>query len=99
MAEGYYSTTPFDRLIIIYNKNYRTEDLKRVLTKCIQHFKDLEKRQLDYVTSLAKKYNAMKELKKMMEGKGEVWYWGGNILLYKKYKKVEEWEKRLSKLM
>ena len=99
LAEGYYSTTPFDRITIIYNKNYRTEDLKRVLTKCIKHFKDWGKRQLDYVTSLAEKYDAMKELNKILADRAEIWDWGGNILLYKKYKKVENWEKRLAKLL
>jgi hypothetical protein len=50
------------------------------------------------VYSLAEKYEAMKELEQQLKEKEEIRYWGGDIVLYQKYKKVESWEKRLSKL-
>ena len=98
LAEGCYRTTPIDRLIVIYSKQHRKEDLKRVLIKSIEHFKNLENRQFNYVYSLAEKYEAVKELEQQLKEKEEIRYWGGDIVLYQKYKKVESWEKRLSKL-
>lgn len=98
IAENCYRKNPFERLIIIYTKENRVEDLIRVLEYGINHFTSLEKRQFEYIQYLAKKYKADDKLEKALKIKAEIKYWFGNIVLYQKYSFIDNWKKRLDKV-
>jgi hypothetical protein len=82
VAEGCYTTSPYDRLIVIYSKQKRRNDLKRLLELSIDHFLSLEKRQWEYVQYLADKYNAHDLLKEELKHNGKVGSWYPYIYLY-----------------
>lgn len=98
VAEGCYTTSPYDRLIIIYSKQKRRNDLKRLLELSIDHFLSLEKRQWEYVQYLADKYNAHDLLKEELKHNGKVGSWYPYIYLYQSYPIIEKWRSRLSKI-
>lgn len=98
IAEGCYITTPYERLIIIYNKMKRKNDCLRVLELGIRHFEDLESRQWAYVQYLTQKYNAQDKLNEELEYNGKVGSWYPFVNLYQKYPIVQKWKERLSKI-
>lgn len=98
VAEGCYKTSPYDRLIVIYSKQKRKNDLKRLLELSIDYFLSLEKRQWEYVQYLADKYDAHAYLKDELKRNGKVGSWYPFIYLYQPYPIIEKWRLRLSKI-
>jgi hypothetical protein len=95
IAEKYYLTTPYDRLIKIYSKAKLTNDERRVLKLAINHFTELKKHQTKYVLSLAKKYNKLDFAENQIANNKKITYYEGVFELYNPYPMIESWKKRL----
>ena len=98
VADKCYREKPYERLAIIYSKLKCEDDLRRILTIAINHFTDLQRRQYEYVSALAQKYEAVDALNELIADKGVVKYWFGDIVLYKEYSIIDKFKKRLSNL-
>lgn len=98
ISEGCFNTFPYDRLIVIYSKLKRKDDLRRILELSIEYFQSLEKKQWDYVQYLAEKYNAKNLLEEELNYNGKVGSWYPYVYLYQSYPIVEKWKERLAKM-
>lgn len=99
IAEGIYTQTAYERLIIIYSKAKRKKDLIRILKTGINFFETRKSLQTEYVRSLAKKYNAEDYCEMCIKTGKKIRYYCGYIVLYQDYPFIETWKKRLAKLL
>jgi DNA-binding SARP family transcriptional activator len=99
IAEGIYTQTAYERLIVIYSKTKRKKDLIRILKTGINFFETRKSSQTEYVRSLAKKYNAEDYCEMCIKTGKKIRYYCGYIVLYQDYPFIETWKKRLAKLL
>ena len=101
IAEKYWKTAPYDKLIKIYSRAMLLDEEIRVLKLSIEHFTNLKAKRYEYITRLADKYNAHDYIKKRNDvNRGRiVYYFGyrGDITLYEPYPILTEWIQRLEK--
>ena len=72
IAEGIYTPTAYNRLIVLYSKSKRNNDLIRILQTGINFFETRKSSQAEYLRSLAKKYNAVEFFNQRLEGGGKL---------------------------
>ncbi|MBP3552667.1 MAG: hypothetical protein J6K05_05790 [Bacteroidaceae bacterium] len=99
ISEGIYTPNAYERLIVLYSKSKRNNDLIRILQKGISFFETRKYSQLEYVRALAKKYGAEGDCEKLIEQGRKIRYYCGYIILYQDYPFVDKWKKRLAKLI
>ena len=99
IAEGIYTPTAYERLIVLYSKAKREKDLIRILQNGIKFFENRKSTQAEYIRTLAKKYNAEEKCEKLIEQGKKIRYYCGYIVLYQDYPFVDKWKKRLAKLI
>ena len=99
IAEKYYLTAPYDRLIKIYSKAKLHDEEKRVLINSISFFKDLKNKQKDYVIGLAKKYSKLSFAEERILNDKKISYFNGAFELYNPYNIIDKWEVRLKSLI
>lgn len=98
VAERYWMTAPYDKLIKIYSKAKLKEDEKRILTIAIDHFKMLKQTRYDYVHGLAVKYGAVDFFDERVKEDKKITYFSGVFELYNPFTIIPKWEERLAKL-
>ncbi|MCQ2317807.1 MAG: hypothetical protein MJZ90_02640 [Bacteroidales bacterium] len=98
IAEEYINTTPYESLRKIYAASKLMDDEIRVLNRAINHFTKLECRQKEHVLKLATKYNKLSFAQERIDNQQSISYYNGACVLYKHYKKVDDWKLRLEKL-
>lgn len=99
IAEGTYTPTAYERLIVLYSKANRKKDLIRILQNGISFFENRKAMQAEYVRALAKKYNAENYCEMCIKTGTKIRYYCGYIILYQDYPFVDKWKKRLAKLI
>lgn len=99
IAEGIYTPTAYERLIVLYSKAKREKDLIRILQNGIDFFENRKSTQAEYVRALAKKYNTEDYCEMCIKTGKKIRYYCGYIVLYQDYPFVETWKKRLAKLL
>lgn len=99
IAEGTYTSTAYERLIVLYSKANRKNDLIRILQSGISFFEARKSSQAEYARALAKKYNAEEYCEMCIRIGLTIPYNYGYIVLYQNYPFVDKWKKRLAKLM
>lgn len=98
IAERYWMPEPYNRLIVIYSKAKLKEEEKRVLQLAINHFTSLKAKRLEYVKSLARKYNAEEFAEERIAHGEKITYFMGVFELYNPYPIIDKWKERLLKL-
>ena len=99
IAEGTYTPTAYERLIVLYTKANRKKDVIRILQEGISFFENRKASQIEYVRALAKKYNAEDYCEMCIRTGKKIRYYCGYIVLYQDFPFIEKWKKRLSKLL
>lgn len=99
IAEGTYTSTAYERLIVLYSKANRKNDLIRILQSGISFFEARKSSQAEYARALAKKYNAEEYCEMCIRIGLTIPYNYGYIVLYQNYPFVDKWKKRLAKLI
>lgn len=99
IAEKYYLPTPYDKLIKIYSKANLKDQEIRVIKYSINYFSILKGKQLNYVLTLAQKYDKLSFAKELIATNKKIFYFGGAFELYNPYTIIEKWEQRLLKIV
>ena len=101
IAEKYWRTTPYDKLIKLYSRAKLYDEEIRVLKLSIEHFSKLHAKRYEYIMRLADKYNAHDYInKRSSNNHGRIVYssgWFGDIVLYELFPIIDEWKLRLEK--
>lgn len=99
IAERCYIHKPYDRLIVLYTKAKRREDVIRVLEKGISFFEERKSSQIEYIRKLATKYNAEKYVEMCIKTGKQIRYFCGYIVLFDDYPFINKWKEKLNKMM
>ena len=99
IAEGIYTPNAYERLIVLYSKANRKNDVIRILQDGINYFEKRRNRQEEYVRILAKKYSEEDYCEMCIRTGKKIRYYCGYIVLYQDYPFIDKWKKRLAKLL
>ena len=99
IAEGIYTPNAYERLIVLYSKANRNNDVIRILQDGINYFEKRRNRQKEYVRMLAKKYSEEDYCEMCIRTGKKIRYYCGYIVLYQDYPFIDKWKKRLAKLL
>lgn len=101
IAEKYWKTSPYDKLIKLYSRAKLYDEEIRVLKLSIEHFSILHAERYEYIMKLAEKYDAYDYIEQRNTfHHGRICYyvgWLGEIVLYEPFPIIKEWKIRLEK--
>lgn len=95
VAEHYYLTIAYDRLIILYGKAKFNDTVIEVLREAIHYFSAYREKQKQEVLRLASKYNKSDFAKERIRDGKKITYYNGAFELYNPYPKIETWQNKL----
>jgi len=99
IVEEYESPEPYERLIIIYAKLKWKDEEKKIIEQAISFFTNLKDKQLNYVLTLAKKYNTIEKAMEYINQDKKIFYYGGAFELYNpQTSRLTKWKNRVEKL-
>lgn len=98
IAEGDNSPNRYDSLIELYTLMKRKDDAVTTLQHGIKYYEERKAREIEYVRSLAQKYNAEEYCEMCIRLGRPIRYYCGYIVLYQEYPFIDKWKKQLKKL-